>query len=203
MSTPFFPNLGFAWTFCIFLFFGLGIIAVKDLQSAKIPNKLSVPLAILGLLLNLVRGGWLATNELAVWQLGDSGLAVGLVDAFLFSLCGFLVAFSLYFVMFVLGVCGGGDVKLLSAIGAWIGPMNVCLLVPLTVVTLLIWVAFKVVAGGWAKTVQESKEQRKAIQQGKTLPKNRMTFTIPATTAVVALLLWTYREELQLSFSQL
>jgi Flp pilus assembly protein protease CpaA len=198
MSTHFFPNLGFGWVFCSALFFGLGIIAVKDLRTAKIPNNLSVSLTVLGLILNLIRGGWLAAHETEVWQLGNNGIAVGIIDAFLFSLTGFLVAFTLYFVMYVLGVCGGGDVKLMSAVGAWIGSLNICLVIPLTVVTLMIWVLFKVMSGGWKKTVQESKTQRQLIEQGKPLPKGRMTFTIPALVAVTLLLLWTYRVELHL-----
>ncbi len=43
---------------------------------------------------------------------------VGLPD----SLLGFLTGFGLTFVMFALGAIGGGDVKLLAGIGAWIGP---------------------------------------------------------------------------------
>jgi hypothetical protein len=87
---------------------------------------------------------------------------------------------------------------LMSAIGAWIGSLNICLVIPLTVFSLIIWVLFKVLAGGWQKTVQESKQQRKAIEKGKPLPKGRMTFTIPALIAVISLLLWSYRYELHL-----
>ncbi len=35
---------------------------------------------------------------------------------------GFLTGFGLTIVLFVLGAVGGGDVKLLAGIGAWIGP---------------------------------------------------------------------------------
>jgi Flp pilus assembly protein protease CpaA len=199
MSTHFFPNFGFGWIFCIALILGLGIIAVKDLRTAKIPNNLSVSLALLGLVFNLIRGGWLATQEQEVWQLGTNGLAVGIIDALLFSLSGFLVGFALYFLMYVLGVCGGGDVKLMAAIGAWVGSLNICFIVPLTVVTVMIWIVFKVMSGGWQQTVQTSKDQRKAVAKNKPLPKGRMTFTIPALLAVILLVLWTYRYDLHLA----
>lgn len=198
MLTHFFPNFGFGWLFCIALILGLGIIAVRDLRTAKIPNKLSVSLAFLGLVFNLIRGGWLATQEHEVWQLGTNGLAVGLIDALLFSLSGFLAGFALFFLMYVLGVCGGGDVKLMAAVGAWVGSLSVCYIILLSVPTVMIWAVFKVMSGGWKQTVQASKEQRKAVAKNKPLPKGRMTFSIPALLAVILLVLWTYRYDLHL-----
>ena len=41
------------------------------------------------------------------------------------SLAGFGVGFVLLFPAFALGAMGGGDVKLLAAIGAWTGPVGV------------------------------------------------------------------------------
>ena len=38
---------------------------------------------------------------------------------------GWLVGIAIFFVPFALGGLGGGDVKLLGAIGAWLGPVNV------------------------------------------------------------------------------
>ena len=43
------------------------------------------------------------------------------------SLLGFLVGGGLSLPMFVMGVRGGGDVKLLAAVGAWLGPKGVLL----------------------------------------------------------------------------
>ena len=48
-----------------------------------------------------------------------------MLDGLLFTLAGVAVAFAIMFGMWVLGVCGGGDVKLYAAVGAWVGPWNI------------------------------------------------------------------------------
>ena len=40
------------------------------------------------------------------------------------SLFGWLIGVALFFPLFALGGMGGGDVKLLAAVGAWLGPMG-------------------------------------------------------------------------------
>jgi prepilin peptidase CpaA len=203
MYAQFFPDPAFGWVFCVLLFTGLVVIAVRDLRTAKIPNLLSVGLLAAGVVITLVRGGWLASKDLRVWQLGTGSIPIGLIDAFLFSLTGFVVAFALYFAMWILGVCGGGDVKLMAAVGSWLGAWNALMLVPLTVVTLLIWAFLKIASGGWKKTIRQSQDSRKAIAKNKTgmaneLPRGRLTFSMPALVAVMILVLWIYRVELGL-----
>jgi prepilin peptidase CpaA len=74
--------------------------ACYDLKYRRIPNWLSVAGAVLG-----VCAHW-ATE-------GVSGLKV--------SLAGFLIAFTLYFVLYLLHAMGAGDVKLMAAVGAIAG----------------------------------------------------------------------------------
>ena len=78
------------------------LAALVDLRSGRIPNAITYPAIVFGLLLGLWPGG---VGELG---LGDRalGLALGFVPAF---------------VLFVGGVLGGGDVKLLAAVGAIVG----------------------------------------------------------------------------------
>lgn len=78
------------------------IAAVVDFRTKKIPNWLTVPAAVLGLGYNL---------------LAPSGL--GPVTA----LVGFAVGFALLILPWLLGGGGMGDVKMLAALGAWIGPV--------------------------------------------------------------------------------
>ena len=86
----------------LLIFVGLytAAAAVTDLRTQKIPNWLTVTGAVLGLLYHTLAGT----------QLGFVG-----------SLLGLLVGFSLLLLPFVLGGGGGGDVKLLAGLGAWVG----------------------------------------------------------------------------------
>lgn len=75
--------------------------AAIDIRLRRIPNYLTVPSALGGLLFHsLMPNGW-----------GP-----------LTSLAGFGVGFLLLLVPWLLGGGGMGDVKLLAALGAWLGP---------------------------------------------------------------------------------
>lgn len=76
------------------------LAALSDLVFKKIFNWLTVPALLAGLAVSAWQGGWAG--------IGDGMLAVG-------------VALALYGWMFWLGAMGGGDVKLLMALGAWGG----------------------------------------------------------------------------------
>jgi prepilin peptidase CpaA len=76
--------------------------AYTDLRWGKIFNLLTVPFALLGLLLNSIGGG---------------------LEGFLLSLGGLGVGFGLWLASSFLGrIMGGGDIKLLMAFGALQGP---------------------------------------------------------------------------------
>ena len=75
--------------------------SICDLKSRRIPNALTFGAAGLGLAAHLALGGW-------------SGLAL--------ALSGWAVGLALFFPVFALGGMGAGDVKLLAAFGAWLGP---------------------------------------------------------------------------------
>lgn len=78
-----------------------GISAITDLYSRTIPNSVVVAGFAAGLALNGWLGGW-------------SGL--------LQALAGFGLAALIYVPLFLLRAMGGGDVKLMAAAGAIIGP---------------------------------------------------------------------------------
>jgi prepilin peptidase CpaA len=75
--------------------------AICDLSTRRIPNVLTFGAAGVAIVTHVVLNGW--TGLL----LAASGWAVGL---------------ALFFPVFALGGMGAGDVKLLAAIGAWLGP---------------------------------------------------------------------------------
>jgi prepilin peptidase CpaA len=82
---------------------GIGLTAcVTDLRSRRIPNALTFGTAAAALVYGAVMGGW-----------------AGLGNALL----GWVIGAVVFIVPFALGGLGGGDVKLLAALGAWLGPM--------------------------------------------------------------------------------
>src|SRR4051812_16989858 len=76
--------------------------AVQDVRTRRIRNWLTFPLALCGLAQSF------APNP----TVGPTGAALGL-----------LTGFALTVPLFAIGALGGGDVKLMSAIGVWIGPV--------------------------------------------------------------------------------
>lgn len=74
--------------------------AVWDFRQNRIPNWLTLSAIPAGILWN-------------TWVGGFSGLQM--------SLAGFAVGFGILFILFATGGGGGGDVKLMGALGAWVG----------------------------------------------------------------------------------
>lgn len=74
--------------------------AVSDFRTRRIPNWLTLTAFVLGISFQVWRGGWAG--------LGAAALA-------------FLVGFGLFFVLWLIGGGGGGDVKLMGALSVWVG----------------------------------------------------------------------------------
>lgn len=83
----------------------LGIWATaSDLRTRRIPNSLTFGAAALAFMFFLATGG---------------------LNALASSLAGWGVGLALFLPFFLLGGMGAGDVKLLAAFGAWLGPWGV------------------------------------------------------------------------------
>ena len=82
----------------------LALACLSDLRTRRIPNVLTFSAAAVALVFHLLTGGWSAAG----W-----------------SLAGCVLGALLFFPMFALRGMGAGDVKLLAAVGAWIGPGQV------------------------------------------------------------------------------
>jgi len=78
-----------------------GLAAISDLRQRRIPNVITVPAAALGLLFHTL-------------------LPLG--EGWLFALAGFAVGAVLLTLPYLLGGGGMGDIKLLAALGTWLGP---------------------------------------------------------------------------------
>ena len=83
----------------------VGLAALIDARSRRIPNLLTLPVVAA-----VIIGGFLFFAVQGNWQGGWQWLQ--------FSGKGWLVGIGIFLVPFILGGMGGGDVKLLGAIGA-------------------------------------------------------------------------------------
>jgi Flp pilus assembly protein protease CpaA len=116
-----FPNLPFAIAFVGILAAGLAYAAYVDWTTMKVPKGLTIGLLASGVLLNGVRGAWLAAEGNRVWIINEPNALLGALDGLLMSITGFLLGFVLFFGFWIFGLGGGGDVKLVGATGAWLG----------------------------------------------------------------------------------
>ena len=92
---------------CAPMFGLLAWAAVTDCAQRRIPNWITYTLVLGGLVNSFTAGATVGVGS---------------------SLLGMLVGFSLTFVFFAVGAMGGGDVKLLTGVGAWLGPWGVLLI---------------------------------------------------------------------------
>ena len=108
--------------------------AITDVRSSKIPNLITFPLMLVGLIAHGYFNG---------------------LEGFLFSLKGFGIGFSLLFIFYMLGGMGAGDVKLMGAVGAIIGPTDVFVAF-LTTACLggLYAISLMVLQWGWPSTAE-------------------------------------------------
>jgi prepilin peptidase CpaA len=104
-------------TFAIVIAVIIALVAVGwDLKTRRIPNLLTFGAALAALVVHGYAGGF-------------SGAGM--------SLAGWLVGAAFFLPFFALGGMGAGDVKLMAALGAWLGPSEI------------VWVAlYSSVAGG-------------------------------------------------------
>lgn len=92
------------WLF-VTIVFGFTLVAgISDLRTRRLPNWLTVPAFLAALAFHGLTGGW-------------SGLGQ--------ALGGFAIGFGILFVLWLIGGGGGGDVKLMGALGAWLGPIPI------------------------------------------------------------------------------
>lgn len=85
--------------FAVMLF--TAVAMVWDIRTRRIPNWLNLIGLIAALIFCSVRGGW-------------GGIS--------FSIAGFATGFAILLLLWLMGGAGGGDVKLMGAVGAWLGP---------------------------------------------------------------------------------
>lgn len=139
----------------------LGFVAIAvftDLRSQIIPNWLTVSAFAGALVFHLAVGGW-----------------IGLAS----SVCGFATGFGTLLVLFLIGGGGGGDVKLMGAVGAWIGVWPTLLVfVGSAVFVILIMIGVLIKRGSSSKSAPNESVMRK-----------RLPYAVPLALSLVSILL--------------
>lgn len=133
----------------------LGFTAIAvwiDVRTRRIPNWLTVTSALLGMTYHVVNGG-------------VAGMAV--------SLGGFATGFGILLLLWLSGAGGGGDVKLMGAVGAWLGAFA----------TLLVFIGsglFAIVCTlgmlAW--------NRRQSVASGESLARITIPYAAPVTMAI-------------------
>lgn len=116
-----------------------GIIAVTlclaivyEIRFSRIPNWITFPAMAAGIAYHVCSGG---------------------VSGFVTGTCGLLTGFSIFFVFYVLGGLVAGDIKLMAALGALLGPKDI-----------LFAAAFTAIAGGiYASILLLTRANRKEV----------------------------------------
>ncbi len=155
--------------------------AIWDIRVKRIPNKLTLPVFGLGL----------------VYQ-----IAFNQVDGLLAAGTGFAAGFGLLFLLWMIGSGGGGDVKLMGALGVWLGgKMTLMVLVASTVlaaVGTLFTIIFKATTHGvWAskdhylatgKTKKGEKPKKETVAQKQ--KRRTMGYAVPVALATWMIVMW-------------
>lgn len=150
------------------------VAAAVDLRLHRIPNYVTVPAAVLGLAYH------------TFWPSGAGPLT---------SLAGIGVGFALLLFPFLFGGAGAGDVKLLAALGAWLGPLMMLIAfgassaVAACIAMLLL--AYDSLNRGVGQTRERYLSQGKNLKQSKQRRKIRlMPFAVPVALSTWGLLVW-------------
>jgi prepilin peptidase CpaA len=99
----------------LLLFFIVAYAVFLDLRTRKIPNALTINALWLGLLAQMLLGAM----HTGSWSW------VGLLQGGCSALLGIAVALALGLFPFAVGGVGAGDVKLVMAMGAFVGPVTI------------------------------------------------------------------------------
>lgn len=149
--------------------------AISDLRIRKIPNKMTAPMCVSGIIYQVGFFGW---------------------DGLWASLLGFTAGFGILFVLWMIGTAGGGDVKLMAALGPWLGWLMIlkvlfCSLIIVTTGTIGI-VAFGLLSQGLRRTKEQyisNSDKGKGETADQRKKRRVMAFALPVALATWCILM--------------
>ncbi len=160
--------------------------AVWDIKERRIPNALTIPTFLAGLVYQVV------FNGLGRPGLADAGLA-------------FLLGFGTLFILWLIGGGGGGDVKLMGALSVWLGfkltlMVMICSVICTVAITLLVLIQSLLSRGVYAtkakftatgKGYGTGKGKKKKVETAERKQKRRVVaFAVPVALSTWFVLLW-------------
>lgn len=153
------------------------VAAVTDLRTRKIPNKLTVPAFLLGLVF-----------QLYFHPYGDGTLGGSLFDA----AKAFGIGFGTLFVLWIIGGGGAGDTKMMGALSVWLGSKMTLAVLALStgfvLVGTLAVMAYQAATHGIRKTQQKFSHQE--LTKADKPQRRMMTYAFPVALATWIVVLW-------------
>lgn len=113
----------------------VGVAAVTDVRARRIPNWLTLTVALAGL-----------AQSSSPWAVTTPGE----------SIYGLLAGFAVTFLLYIVGGRGTGDVKLSAGIGAWLGPAPVLIVLAAAAVVSLVLAVGQSLARGRLRELLQS-----------------------------------------------
>lgn len=203
LMNAFFPDPYFAWAFYGVLVFFTVAACYTDLRWIVVPKGISVAALATGVIFNVVRGAWLGMEGSEAWKFGANGGFVGALDGLTFSLAGFALGFLLFFLLWIIGACGGGDVKIFAAIGAWVGPYHSLWLLAGSTLVLIAFATLRLMLiflTRGPRAIHQYSSKDAQVKDGVKRPYKRLlAYSLPLAIATALMMLWFYRYELQIA----
>ncbi len=179
--------LDFAFVIVVSVFVLIG--AVCDYRTKKLPNWLTVPGCAAGLVFRLAKG-----------LLTDSGLMTELLDGF----GGFATGFGILLVLWLIGSGGAGDVKLMGALGMWLGTKLTLAVFVVSAIFVLVGsvsvLAYHMLQRGIERTRKKylqtadtrglSAEAKHAAEMKRRVQRRLMPYGVPVAFATWSVLAW-------------
>lgn len=141
------------------------VAAAWDIRFRRIPNWLNIAALLLGLIYQCSFHGW-----------AGLGIAAG----------GFGIGFGTLFILWLIGGGGAGDVKLLGALGAWLGFQSTVQVIVITTMLVGMLQLGRVIIGiskdGYSKT-QRRLSMKRTDGTRKTNIKRTVPFAVPVAIA--------------------
>lgn len=162
--------MGVAFILLIVVFTAIG--AYLDLRWRRLPNLFTVPWFVAGVLFTVVHGAMQAS-------------LTGAGQALLFSFGGFAVGFGILYVLWLVGGGGGGDVKFVGALGAWLGFWGT---LQVLVASSLVAVAASLLLTAARSPKQDRRGKAKGAEKGS--PRVAVPYAVPVAVGVWFVLAW-------------